>query len=306
MARICLLLLFAMFAAVSGEHSAAAQTRIVAVVNGQAITSYDVAQRQKLLQLTGARSNLRKSAIDELIDEAIQDQAVKRANIIINESEVDAAIGDIAARAKISPAQLAGAFRQAGVSVDTLRSRIRSQMGFARLVQATFRSTVQVTEQELVAALKRDEERDMVIDAPLYELQQVTIALPQNPSAQRRAQAEKRARDLRSRFNSCSQGLAIARKTRNVVVRDGGRRMGIDFAPPIRKILDETPVGKLSEPVPQARGLVMFAVCDKKIVRSANAAMKEIEPELTNTKGVAFSKQYLRQLKRDAVIERRS
>ena len=112
-------------------------------------------------------------------------------------------------------------------------------------------------------------------------------------------------RELRSRFNSCSEGLAIARKTRNVVVRDGGRRMGIDFAPPIRKILDETPVGKLSEPVPQARGLVMFAVCDKKIVRSANAAMKEIEPELTNTKGVAFSKQYLRQLKRDAVIERR-
>lgn len=302
MARIGLLLLMVMLAATLGERPAAAQTRIVAVVNGQAITSYDVAQRQALLRLTGVRN---RSAIDELIDEQIQTEAVEKAGIKISDAEVQGAIDDIAVRAKITPAQLAGAFQQAGVSIGTLRDRIRAQMGFSRLVQATFRATTQVTEQDLVAALKRDKDREMVIDAPVYELQQVTIALPENPSPERLNQAEARARELRGRFNSCSEGIPLAKKTRNVVVREIGPRMGVDYTPPIRKLLDETPVGKLTEPFQQARGLVMFAICDKKIVKSANAAMKEIEPELTNTKGEAFAKQYLRQLKRDAVIEKR-
>lgn len=306
MARIGLFLILLLAAAIPFAVQANAQTRIVAVVNGEPITNYDVAQRAKLLRLTGVRSNAEGAALDELINEKVQDNAVKRYNIEVSRDEIDAAIATIAGRAKISPSQLEGAFRQAGVSIETLRERIGSQIGFGRLIQAQFRQTLQVTEQDLVAALKRDEEKEMVIDAPLYDLQQVTIALPENPSPERMRQAEATAASLRGKFNSCSEGIALARQTRNVVVRQIGRRMGVDFAPAVREALDETPVGKLTTPVPQQRGLVMFAVCDKKMVRSANAAMKEIEPELAAERGEAFARQYLRQLKRDAVIEKRS
>jgi len=305
MARIGLFVFLALAAVLTVTAPASAQTRIVAVVNGAPITSYDVAQRAKLLRLTGVRSNAQRAALDELINEKVQDLAVKRANISISDGEVDAAIAQIASRAKISSAQLAGAFRQAGVSMGTLRERISSQIGFSRLIQAQFRATLQVTEQDLVAALKRDEEKEMVIDAPLYELQQVTIALPKNPSPERLRRAEGVAEDLRRKFTSCKEGVPLAKKTRNVVVRDGGRRMGVEFAVPVREALAETEVGHLTKPMQQQRGLVMFAICDKKIVRSANAAMKEIEPEIAAERGEAFAKQYLRQLKRDAIIERR-
>lgn len=305
MARIGLFILLILAAAGAIAGPASAQTRIVATVNGEAITSYDVAQRAKLLRLTGVRSNTERAALDELINEKVQDRAVKKANIVISDGEVDAAIAQIASRAKISSAQLEGAFRQAGVSIATLKERLASQIGFSRLIQAQFRTSLQVTEQDLVAALKRDEEKELVIDAPLYELQQVTIALPANPSQQRLGEAERVAADLRRRFTNCQEGVALAKKTRNVVVRDGGRRMGVEFAVPVREALDKTEVGKLTEPMQQSRGLVMFAVCNKEIVRSANAAMKEIEPEITNERGEAFARQYLRQLKRDAVIEKR-
>ncbi len=305
MARIGLFLILLLAVAATAAPPAWAQTRIVAVVNERPITNYDVAQRAKLLRLTGVRSNAESAALDELINEKIQDGAVQRANIEISQAEIDAAIGQIASRAKISSAQLEGAFRQAGVSMGTLRERIGSQIGFSRLIQAQFRQTLQVTEQDLIAALKRDDEKELVIDAAVYTLQQVIIALPANPSPARLKQAEAVAADLRGRFSSCSEGIPLAKKTRNVVVRDGGRRMGVEFAPSVREALDETPVGKLTVPLPQSRGLVMFAVCDKEIVRSANAAMKEIEPEIANERGEAFAKQYLRQLKRDAVIEKR-
>ncbi|MEM0907472.1 MAG: SurA N-terminal domain-containing protein [Pseudomonadota bacterium] len=305
MARICQVLLIVMMAAVFAAPTSA-QTRIVAVVNGVPITSYDVSQRQKLLRLTGQKGNLSVLALDELIDERIQDSAVKQARITISDAEVDAAVASIARNAKISPSQLAGAFQQAGVSIETLKARIRSQMGFGRLVRARFNATTAVSEQDLVAALLKDKERENVIDAPRYDLQMITIALPQAPSAARLKRAQNRAAEVRRKFASCKDGIDMARKTRNVVVKPVGRRMGIDFQPAIRKALEDTPVGKLTEPLQQPRGLVMFAVCDKTMVRSANAAMKELEPELAGAKGDSYAKQYLRQLKRDAVVDRRS
>ncbi|MEM6761734.1 MAG: SurA N-terminal domain-containing protein [Pseudomonadota bacterium] len=304
MARICLVLTIFAALILSGVPSMA-QTRIVAVVNGSPITSYDVGQRQRLLRLTGARGNTREIALNELIDESIQNRATKAARINVSDSEVDSAIADIAKRAKISAAQLTGALRQAGVSESTLRARIKSQLGFSRLVRVRFRQFARVTEQDLVAALLRDEERENVIESPRYKLHQVTIALPDNPSASRLNQAKARASELQGKFQSCTQGIPMARKARNVVVRNFGNRMGVEFPPPVRKTLDETRVGGLSEPIEQRRGLVMFAVCEKEMVKSANAAMKELEPEMTSERGEAFSKQFLRQLKRDAVIERR-
>ncbi|MEM8551865.1 MAG: hypothetical protein AAGF45_05745, partial [Pseudomonadota bacterium] len=158
---------------------------------------------------------------------------------------------------------------------------------------------------DLVAALLRDESLEKTIESPRYRLYQVTIALPDNPSNQRKQRAQARAADLRRSFQSCTSGLPAARKTRNVVVQDMGRRMSIEFSPSVREKVDATALGKLSEPVEQRRGLVMFAVCEKEMVRSTNAAMKALEGDMTSERGEAFQKQYLRQLRRDAVIERR-
>ncbi|MEM9223058.1 MAG: hypothetical protein AAGB11_11735 [Pseudomonadota bacterium] len=308
MVRVCLiltLLIAVSMATTLPAQRAVAQTKIVVVVNGAPITSYDVAQREKLLRLTGQRGNLREAAMGELINEKVQDGAVKKAQILVSDGDIDSAIADIASRAQISPGQLRSAFSEAGVNIQTLRDRIGSQIGFNRLVRARFSSLAKVTEQDLVAALLRDEAKEKTVEAARYDLHQVIIALPQNPSKQRLAAARSRAADVRKSFASCGEGLAMAKKTRNVVVRQMGRRMDVEFPLSIREKLASTEVGKLTEPVQDRLGLVMFAVCDKQMVQSANAAMKALEPEIANERGEAFTKQYLRRLKRDAVIERR-
>ena len=69
MARICLAFLIVLVAAMA--QPAAAQTRIVAVVNGAPITNYDVTQRSALLRLTGQKGNLQQMALDELINDGV-------------------------------------------------------------------------------------------------------------------------------------------------------------------------------------------------------------------------------------------
>jgi len=303
MARLGFVLALVLAAALAAP--AMGQTRIVAVVNGEAITSYEVAQRARLLRLTGQKGDLQGRALEELINERIQKSAVEQAKIPVSEGDIDGAIANIARSANISPAQLEAAFSQAGVSMDTLRDRIAAQIGFSRLVRARFQASSQITEQDLVAALRADEDKPDAIEAARYDLHQVTIALPDNPSRQRLDAANARAADLRRRFASCEDGLKMAKDTLNVVVRPFGQRMDVEFPPPVREALANTEVGKLTEPIDQPRGLVMFAVCDKTMVTSTNAAMKALEPEMAEERGEAFGKQYLRQLKRDAVIERR-
>lgn len=302
-AALALLVALAAQIALTGVP-AAAQTSVVATVNGEPITSYDVGQRQRLLQITGAGGNMREQAIEELISEKVQMRAARVAGVTAPDGEVDRAIAEVAANVKLSPAQLAQALGQAGVNVEALRERFAVQIAFNRLVRTRFQQSGQVTEQDLVHALRKDTERATSIETFEYDLTQVIVALPSPPTPERIAAAQRVAEGLRSGFNSCSEGLQKVRQTRNVVVRPYGRRSASELSPDAREVLADTPVGKLAKPLPGPRGLVLFAVCDKKTLQSTNAAMKELEPEMTNQRGEAFTKQFIRQLRRDALIER--
>jgi peptidyl-prolyl cis-trans isomerase SurA len=283
---------------------AAAQTKIVAKVNGDPITSYEVAQRARLLQITGTKGDVAKQAIDELIDEKVQTRAARMSGVGAPEADVDRAVAEIASRVKMTPPQLAVALGQAGVNIEALRARLRAQIAFNRLVRNKFQQTQQVTEQELVHMLRKDPERPTSIETVEYDLTQVIVALPTPPTPERIASAMKTADGLRAGFTTCAEGLAKAKATRNVVVRPYGRRTASELSPDARQALATVEVGHLAPPLPGPRGLVLFAVCDKKTMQSTNAAMKEIEPEVTSQRGEAFTKQYTRQLRRDAVIER--
>lgn len=282
----------------------AAQTSIVAVVNGEPITSYSVSQRQQLIKLTGGSGNLRELALNELIDEKVQMRAANQAGLRISDAEVDEALGSIATRVGLSPSQLGQALSQAGVNVGTLRERLKAQIAFGRLVRQQFRAGGGVTEQDLVAALLKDKDAPRQVEAAVYDLMEVTIPLPAKPNPSDMSRAEARAADLRGRFTSCGEGATMVRNTMNVVIRPFGTRMDVELPPDAREALKDVAVGRLSNTVRGARGLVMFAVCDKKIVKSTNAAMKALEVDLTSVKADQFTKQYTRQLRRDAVIER--
>src|SRR5262245_56094877 len=58
----------------TGAHA----QQVVLVVNGDPITDYDIAQRTRFLQLATGKVPSRKEVIDELIDEKLKLQLVRR------------------------------------------------------------------------------------------------------------------------------------------------------------------------------------------------------------------------------------
>lgn len=296
--------LLAAFAALALPAPHAAATSIVAVVNDEPVTSYAVAQRARLLQLTTGAKNVQQRALEELIDEKLQLAETKRAGINVNDSEVDAAYADIAKRVNLPVAQLTAALRQGGIDPQTLRDRLRAQIGWARLVRVKFNANAVVTEQDLVAALmKKGGETDAEVTE--YDLREVVVAVPKDPSKARLAEATRRAEELRGRFASCEEGIPMAQEARETVVRPIGKRLDVDLPPAAAQLLTEVEVGRLTKPVQQDHGLVMYAVCGKETMRSTAAAMKSLEPEMRSEKGELLARQYLSSLRRNAMIERR-
>lgn len=283
---------------------AIAQSAIKVVVGDQPITTYEISQRAKFLQLTQRATNATKLATDELIDEKLQLAEARKRGIVVSEAEVNEAYANIASRLKMSPDQLTKGLRSAGVDAKTFKDRLRAQIAWGKVVREKFRATVAVSEQDVIAALQsKVEPGKEKATTTEYEVTQVIFVVPAKATAAVAAQRQKEAEQLRGRFTSCAEGLAFAKGLREVVIKPLGRRLQSELSEENVKMLDELAVGRLTAPQRTENGVEMVALCDKRVLQSDAAARAAIEGELLDEQGTLMSRRYLRDLKRNAVIE---
>lgn len=283
---------------------AIAQSAIKVVVGDQPITTYEISQRAKFLQLTQRATNATKLATDELIDEKLQLAEARKRGIVVSEAEVNEAYANIASRLKMSPDQLTKGLRSAGVDAKTFKDRLRAQIAWGKVVREKFRATVAVSEQDVIAALQsKVEPGKEKATTTEYEVTQVIFVVPAKATAAVAAQRQKEAEQLRGRFTSCAEGLAFAKGLKEVVIKPLGRRLQSELSDENVKMLDELAVGRLTAPQRTENGVEMVALCDKRVLQSDAAARAAIEGELLDEQGTLMSRRYLRDLKRNAVIE---
>jgi len=307
MRLIATVLRWSVVAALVGAPAAPvlAQSAIKVIVNDQAITSYEIAQRAKLLQLTTKAPNATSLATQELIDDTLKLQEAKRMRVTVAEADVDGAFAQIAERVKLSPDKLAAALKQSGVGADTLKKRLRAQIAWSKLVRQRFNRQTSVSEQDVIAALQEKSDGTEVRKTLQFDLTQVTIVVPSKATPAEVARRQQEAEALRGRFTSCAEGLEFARSLPAVVVKPLGRRLQSDVGPVLTKILDETPVGRLTPAERDDSGFQLIAVCDKKVLDSDAAARREVEDELMSAEGDIVARRYLRDVRSNAVIEYR-
>src|SRR6478735_6607200 len=76
--------------------AAAPAQQVLVVVNGDPITAFDIEQRTKLNQLTNNKTSPRNEVIEELIEEKLKLQLLKRYMIEGMDAEVDQAYAGMA------------------------------------------------------------------------------------------------------------------------------------------------------------------------------------------------------------------
>ncbi|HJN04740.1 MAG TPA: SurA N-terminal domain-containing protein, partial [Alphaproteobacteria bacterium] len=151
--------------------------RIVAIVNDEVISGYDVEQRMRLIlsttqiQPTPEQMRRLQSQITEgLIDEAIQLQEAARLNIRIADEEIEQAVRYIEDQNGLAEGALALVLQGVNTDIETLYSQIRAQIAWSKVVSRRLRPTVFVGQDEIDAVLERMEAAEGLTEYLISEI----------------------------------------------------------------------------------------------------------------------------------------
>ena len=135
--------------------------RIVAVVNGDVITTGDVASRAKLFALTTGLpvtpeiiARLRPQIAKQLVDERLRLQEVQRRKIVVSDQEIATAINEIEQRNSMAKGALNGSLGNAGVGLRTLIDQVRVQLGWTRVLRQELGTRAEISDADIADQVK--------------------------------------------------------------------------------------------------------------------------------------------------------
>ena len=181
--------------------------RIVAIVNDEVITQYEMADQKRLvisqLKRQGtelpAADVLEKQLLERLINERAQLQWAKDTGIKIDDAQVERAIGRIAEDNKLTQPQFLAMLKEDGIPFAKFREDLRSEMVLARVREREVEAKILVSEAEIDNYLATQTTQSG--NREEYRIAHILVLLPEQANAEqinaRRARAEDALKQLR-------------------------------------------------------------------------------------------------------------
>jgi peptidyl-prolyl cis-trans isomerase SurA len=276
---------------------------VAVMVNGEAITNFDIEQRMKLSALSGQSAN-RQAVIEELINEKVKIKEGKKFSVDPGGSEIDGAFASMSSRMRLSPDQLVTSLASKGIRPDTLRSRLKADMVWNALVRGRFKQSLQVGEKE-VEAVVLSTGGDSNVEAFEYQMRPVVLVVPRGAGAGVAEARNKEAESLRTRIQSCDEANQTFKSMQNATIRDTVIKTSADLPPTLRELLDKTPIGHLTPPEVTRQGIEMVALCSRKPTKVDTPKKREVRDKMFAEKFEAKSKSYLQEVRNGSMIEYR-
>jgi peptidyl-prolyl cis-trans isomerase SurA len=291
------LILLALLAFPLVQPSPARAQAVLAMVNREPVTNFDVAQRIRIAQLTDGRRLSQQAALQELIDDRVKLIQARKVGYRVTEEGVEAEYSRVARSGGRTNAQFEAALRQAGIEPRSLRDKIRSDLAWQVILRDQARKGADISGDELENAIQQEMKKQRTITD--YQLQNVIFVVPRgtNPGERERA-----ANAARGRFSSCETGFDELRTMRDVAVRAAQYRSTEGMSEQLVKVLERTPVGKLTTPFRTEQGIEMVAVCERK-VREQNANLRsEVTSAVMEKRINEIARKYLQELRKTTDI----
>lgn len=159
---------------------------VVATVNDDVISSYDLSQRMRLLIVTSGvqptqqnLEQLQREALRSLIDERLEMQEIahqekeQKFKITATDEDVMQDLSRMAQGNRMTADQLLGALANAGVGADTLREQLRAQISWQRWIEGRYGgSRLKVSPDQVTSTLN---EIEAEAAKPQYEISEIFI-----------------------------------------------------------------------------------------------------------------------------------
>ena len=188
--------------------------RIVAVVNKDAIMQSQLEDRVTQVRRQMASRNvpapneadLRRQVLDRMILEQIQLQMAERANLSIDDTQLNATVRGIAEDNGMTMDEFADALEEDGMSLASMREQVRREMLLRQVQQSQVASRVNVTDREVERYL--DQQGETADTA--YHLAHILVSVPESPTPEQVEQAQAKVRDLYRQLQSGANFAQLA------------------------------------------------------------------------------------------------
>lgn len=296
-ARLAALIMAAAAAAAALHPAPAAAQSVVTAVNGNPITTFDVAEYGKILRLD-RRPASPADALEAVVADRLRFDEAHHWGVDATDADLASALQKAAATLKMDTSAYSEAAAKAKIDITTIRNHFRAVGAWDTLVRARNRG-VGATEEEIAAAVQKGGG----FGVSDYRLQQIIFVLPANPPPALIEARMASAKALRNRFDGCANGLQLARSLPDVAVKEPMSRTSDSLNPVLRKTLAETSAGMLTSPERSTSGIEMLAVCDKS-AGDTNTLHDQVQKNIVTDKLVSVSAQMYKDLRKTAVISK--
>ena len=278
---------------------------VAVMVNGEPITTFDIEQRSRLIQISTHKTPSRQQVMDELINEKVKIREAKKYGVNPSSSDIDQSYASMGARMRMSPEQLTKSLAAQGVRPETIKARLKADLVWGSLVRGRFKDSLLVSDRDVNEALKNGGEDQSKTEGFEYQMRPVVLIVPRGAAPSVTEARRKEADSLREQVQSCDEAARLFKAMRNATIRDTVIKTSADLPPPLRDLLDKTPVGHLTPPEITRQGVEMVAVCGKKATSVDTPKKKEIREKMFADKYEKKSKDYLEDIRKSAMIEYR-
>jgi len=251
---------------------------------------------------SGAVGQLRKAALEELIDEQLKLQEAKRQNTLASKAEVDRVLEGIATRNKMTPAQFAQHIKRSGADISTMRDRLRTTLSWTAVIRRQFSSQIAITQRDLDRMVGDTADSGDKVE---LEVQRIVLALQARPDQKDMASRLQAAEQIRSRFRSCKTAQATVQGVAGARLENLGKRPADAVPEPTRSLLMSAKSGEMLPPQIGTAGVELWMLCGREVVKASEQKEAQARDELRQREFQLHAARHLKNLRQDALIDYR-
>ena len=292
-------------------------TRIVAIVNDDLVTTWEIEQvMQPLIReaekkgpLTDqGRRELRDNVIRGLIDKKLAEQKVKELNIRITDDELRQSIEDVKKQNGLTQEALVAALASQGLTYDQYRNQMREQLERVRLVSQEVKAKIQVGDQEMRDYYEAN--KSLYTEEESFRARHIFIKVPKDATREQLDSLAARVEAIRKEATAGGADFAAlaTRYTEDATARDGGS-LGVfkkgDMQGEFVQLLERLKPGEVSGVIRTPSGFHIVKLEERLPGRtkSFEEAKADIEERLYKKKSDERFNQWLAEMKKEATIE---
>ena len=219
---------------------------IVAVVNQELVTAFELSQRMGQAREQSRRNNQRLPAEREfrtmILETLVEDRAVlshaRDSGVRVDDAEIDRAVAVIASQNQLTMPQLRTRLAQDGLDMPRFRVQLRDQLLVERVREREVAQRIRITDSEVDDFIEK--QRGALAGEVQYNVAQILIKVPEGAGESVVAERRTRAEQAAQRVRAGEDFAAVARQLSEDDNRERGGEIGLRPADRLPDIFLET------------------------------------------------------------------